>query len=106
MSDVIHDGQDWFPPVFAPPASPSISRRPSLTSIPELAVHLPRRTRRLSHPDMTESQSAEVSPISPEDGGNFRRSLQIDMKGLVGDAVGNVSIVAANAFRWVMISCV
>ena len=29
-------------------------------------------------------------PSSPEDGGNFRRSLQIDMKGLVGDAVGNV----------------
>lgn len=28
---------------------------------------------------------------SPEDGGNFRRSLQIDNKGLVGDAVGNVS---------------
>jgi len=27
---------------------------------------------------------------SPEDGGNFRRSLQIDMKELVGDAVGNV----------------
>ena len=31
-------------------------------------------------------------PSSPEDGGNFRRSLQIDNKGLVGDAVGNVSI--------------
>jgi hypothetical protein len=31
------------------------------------------------------------TPSSPEDGGNFRRSLQIDMKGLVGDAVGNVS---------------
>ena len=25
-----------------------------------------------------------------EDGGNFRKSLQIDMKGLFGDAVGNV----------------
>lgn len=30
-------------------------------------------------------------PSSPEDGSNFRRSLQIDMKGLVGSAVGNVS---------------
>jgi len=29
---------------------------------------------------------------SPEDGGNFRRSLQIDMKELVGDAVGNVCL--------------
>ncbi|GBE79383.1 hypothetical protein SCP_0205810 [Sparassis crispa] len=33
-----------------------------------------------------------LEPSSPEDGSNFRRSLQIDMKGLVGDAVGNMSI--------------
>lgn len=38
----------------------------------------------------SQSHSTDV-PSSPEDGGNFRRSLQIDMKGLVGDAVGNVS---------------
>ena len=37
-----------------------------------------------------ESDGADV-PSSPEDGGNFKRGLQIDMKGLVGDAVGNVS---------------
>lgn len=30
-------------------------------------------------------------PSSPEDAGTFKRSLQIDNKGLVGDAVGNVS---------------
>ncbi|KAF4584993.1 hypothetical protein EYR40_001819 [Pleurotus pulmonarius] len=36
------------------------------------------------------------APSSPEDGGNFRRSLQIDMKGLVGDAVGNMSISPAS----------
>ncbi|GJE87140.1 WD40 repeat-like protein [Phanerochaete sordida] len=42
---------------------------------------------------MSGSQAATSdSPSSPEDGGNFRRSLQIDMKGLVGDAVGNMSI--------------
>ena len=29
---------------------------------------------------------------SPENGSDFRQSLQIDMKGLVGDAVGNVSL--------------
>ena len=40
---------------------------------------------------MAQSNGTDV-PSSPEDGGNFRRSLQIDMKGLVGDAVGNVSI--------------
>ncbi|KZT12899.1 uncharacterized protein LAESUDRAFT_719207 [Laetiporus sulphureus 93-53] len=31
-------------------------------------------------------------PSTPEDESNFRQSLQIDMKGLVGDAVGNMSI--------------
>lgn len=31
---------------------------------------------------------------SPEEGGNFRKSYQIDMKGLVGDAVGNVRILS------------
>src|SRR4051794_35626463 len=36
------------------------------------------------------------SPSTPLEGGsNFRRSLQIDMKELVGDAVGNVSCVAS-----------
>ncbi|KAJ8495802.1 hypothetical protein ONZ45_g12696 [Pleurotus djamor] len=35
-------------------------------------------------------------PSSPDDGTNFRRSLQIDMKGLVGDAVGNMSISPAS----------
>lgn len=36
-------------------------------------------------------QTTSSIPSSPEDRGNFRRSLQIDNKGLVGDAVGNVS---------------
>ncbi|KAI0345160.1 hypothetical protein BDW22DRAFT_1354052 [Trametopsis cervina] len=40
---------------------------------------------------MTTNTTSDL-PSSPEDGGNFRRSLQIDMKGLVGDAVGNMSI--------------
>ncbi|KAI0794847.1 hypothetical protein C8Q75DRAFT_847958 [Abortiporus biennis] len=31
-------------------------------------------------------------PSSPEDGSNFRRSLQIDMKSLIGSAIGNMSI--------------
>lgn len=87
------NGQHWHPPVLAPPASPSISRRPSFTaSLPGLAVHRS-QSRRSSRTDMVEMQPAEFSSASPEDGGNFRRSLQIDMKGLVGDAVGNVSVV-------------
>ncbi|CCM03390.1 uncharacterized protein FIBRA_05520 [Fibroporia radiculosa] len=40
----------------------------------------------------TSIHSVEPGPSSPEDGSNFRRSLQIDMKGLVGDAIGNMSI--------------
>jgi hypothetical protein len=39
-----------------------------------------------------QEQEHEPEPSSPEEGaGNFHKSLQIDMKGLVGDAVGNVS---------------
>ena len=40
----------------------------------------------------TEDVEVTSQPSSPEDGGTFRRSLQIDNKGLVGDAVGNVSV--------------
>ena len=36
-------------------------------------------------------------PSSPDDGSNFKRGLQIDMKGLVGDAVGNVGRNDASA---------
>jgi hypothetical protein len=43
--------------------------------------------------DLPETPSS-AEPVSPEDGSNLRRSLQIDMKGLVGDAVGNVSVSA------------
>ncbi|KAH7922738.1 hypothetical protein BV22DRAFT_1094123 [Leucogyrophana mollusca] len=41
-------------------------------------------------------QNMQPSSASPDDGGNFRRSLQIDMKDLVGDAVGNMSISPAS----------
>jgi len=94
MSDVTTNGQDWHPSVFAPPASLLNSRRPSFTpSLPEVPVDRSHK-RHISHADMTEAQLAESSPTSPEDGDNFRRSLQIDMKGLVGDAVGNVSVIS------------
>lgn len=32
-----------------------------------------------------------VEPSSPEDDSNFRRKVRLDMRRLVGDAVGNVS---------------
>ena len=34
----------------------------------------------------------DASTGSRDEGSNFRGSFQIDMKGLVGDAVGNVSV--------------
>ncbi|KAL0575974.1 hypothetical protein V5O48_006008 [Marasmius crinis-equi] len=40
--------------------------------------------------------SSSEDATTSEDGGNFRESLQIDMKGLVGDAVGNMSISPAS----------
>ncbi|KAJ2912007.1 hypothetical protein MD484_g8411, partial [Candolleomyces efflorescens] len=41
---------------------------------------------------VAEISVVEPEPDSPEDGTNFRRSLEINMKDLVGDAVGNMSI--------------
>ncbi|KAJ7084577.1 hypothetical protein B0H15DRAFT_386319 [Mycena belliarum] len=38
------------------------------------------------------SRPAEMGGDSSEDANNFRTGMQIDMKGLVGDAVGNMSI--------------
>lgn len=55
-------------------------------------------TTSLRNADMGMSRGETPSPeellSSPDDSGNFRKSLQIDMKGLVGDAVGNVSLVS------------
>jgi hypothetical protein len=88
-------GQEWYNTVFAPPASLLNSRRPSLSSLPKSIErsHRNRPSRPEVDPQVPDS-STMTEPASPEDGGNFRRSLQIDMKGLVGDAVGNVSIPA------------
>lgn len=38
-------------------------------------------------------QADVLEHLSPDDDSGFRCSLQIDMKGLVGDAVGNVSVI-------------
>ena len=66
------------------------ARRPSWS--PLLPLDLPRRRRVNNDMELT-AQAHSVSYSSPaaDDGGNFCRSLQIDMKSLVGDAVGNVS---------------
>lgn len=95
-AETIAAGQEWYNTVFAPPARLLNSRRPSLSSLPKSIE----RSRGDRPRPVVDSQVADsptvVEPSSPEDGGNFRRSLQIDMKGLVGDAVGNVSILTRN----------
>lgn len=94
-ADSLLVGQEWHHnAVFAPPASLLNSRRASLASLSE-SVELLRRHRTsrtdLAEANMTSAAQPFGEPVSPDDGGNFRRSLQIDMKDLVGDAVGNVS---------------
>ncbi|KAF8060765.1 hypothetical protein FPV67DRAFT_1423352 [Lyophyllum atratum] len=96
-------GQEWLRnPVFAPPASLLNSRRSSFVSLPDSLDRDRDRDRvgrgRASRADLAEAHAASVvtEPASPEDGSNFRRSLQIDMRGLVGDAVGNMSISPAS----------
>ncbi|KAG5734715.1 hypothetical protein E4T56_gene8979 [Termitomyces sp. T112] len=80
-------GQEWHPnPVFAPPASLLDTQQSSFIEA-DAERFGRRRGRRVEVEDQATSE-----PASPEDGTNFRRRLQIDMKGLVGDGVGNMSI--------------
>ena len=119
--------QDWHHnPVFMPSASLLNSRRPSYASLPEPPVRrvYSQRSRsslaggrgipvRTQEPPDDDSQDGdgEGEPETDddaedaEDGGNFRKSLQIDMKGLFGDAVGNVrtsspAYSCASSFRF------
>ncbi|TFK38773.1 hypothetical protein BDQ12DRAFT_630610 [Crucibulum laeve] len=87
-----------------PTTSLLTARRPStsLGAVPD-SIDRSRKRRRQVHADSNASElhvedipEAFVEPGSPEDEGNFRRSLQIDMKTLVGDAVGNMSISPAS----------
>ncbi|KAG8221615.1 hypothetical protein J3R82DRAFT_1892 [Butyriboletus roseoflavus] len=69
----------WAPPLYDLPQDSISAGIASYRDVPTL--------------NFTASASQRSQPsTSPEDGGNFRRSLQIDMKDLVGDAVGNMSI--------------
>ncbi|EIW82937.1 hypothetical protein CONPUDRAFT_52726 [Coniophora puteana RWD-64-598 SS2] len=79
------------------PASFSLlsARRPSWA--PPLPSDDPIATGLASYRDVSNlsaqaAAAAAPSSLSPDDGRNFRRNLQIDMKDLVGDAVGNMSI--------------
>lgn len=96
-AEPIAAGHEWYNTAFVPPARLQNSRRPSLSSLPK-SIERSRGDRQRPTVDSQVADSPTVAePSSPEDGGNFRRSLQIDMKGLVGDAVGNVSILTRNS---------
>lgn len=86
-------GGQSLPTHQAPPLSLLSARRPSWTPSPHDAPSSLRTTEipsgsHVAHSNLRHETIPE--PYSVEDGGNFRQSLQIDMKGLVGDAVGNV----------------
>jgi len=77
--------------------SVNVLRRSSVITGSSLPEYVERPTKRMisanTFPDNSGGSSeVHVEPPSPENGFNFRQSLQIDMKGLVGDAVGNVSL--------------
>lgn len=86
---------------FQSPASPPLSylsaRRPSLPqntySTHEDISHLPPLS------GLRNETSHELD--SPEDDGKFKQSIQIDMKSMVGDSVGNVS--ASDCFRCIRV---
>lgn len=65
----------WAPTPFDNPQDRNTTSLASYREVPKLATHS----------QLGESSSPEV------DGNTFRGNLQIDMKDLVGDAVGNVS---------------
>jgi len=76
--------------------SVNVLRHSSVITGSSLPENVERPTKRMisanTFPDNSGGSSeVHVEPLSPENGFNFRQSLQIDMKGLVGDAVGNVS---------------
>ncbi|TFK18369.1 hypothetical protein FA15DRAFT_760641 [Coprinopsis marcescibilis] len=83
-----------FDALAALPSSPTSSllaqRRPSLAEVPEK----PRtRLHGGSHSEPRfQAGSSIMESNSPEEGTDFKRSLEINMKDLVGDAVGNMSI--------------
>jgi hypothetical protein len=96
LSSTRRFNQDWNSAVVASPMG-LLSGRPTWPSLPESLEYS--HQRHAHYPDdsiysdqaLDSQQALNTEPSSPENG-NFRRSLQIDMKGLVGDAVGNVSI--------------
>jgi len=77
--------------------SVNVLRHSSVIAGSSLLENVERPTKRMisanAFPDNSRGSSEVHAELpSSENGSNFRQSLQIDMKGLVGDAVGNVSL--------------
>jgi len=91
---------------FDPDISRSVNvlRHSSVTAgSSSLLENVERPTKRMisanAFPDNSGASSeVHVEPPSPENGSDFRQSLQIDMKSLVGDAVGNVRFIVYGNF--------
>jgi hypothetical protein len=80
-------------PLVNPTTSLLSTRRPSWTpSLPlDLSDRRLYRNETLPSQELSDLPHSNADFSSPDGGGTFRRSLQIDMKSLVGDAVGSVS---------------
>lgn len=75
------------------PQSLLSARRPTYGNAPSISfrdVPAAMQTLQNTH-NARDTINLDSEPSSPEDAGTFKRSMQIDNKGLVGDAVGNVS---------------
>jgi hypothetical protein len=85
---------------LAMPALPEseAKRTPSSLSKSRRHSHIP-STPEVSHrsikPQLEEAEQSDTLPLnSPEEGKGFRSSWEINVKKLVGDAVGNVNLIS------------
>ena len=83
---------------LAMPASPEPEARPTPSSLsisrgPSHRPSTPEVSHRSLKPQPEAEQSDSVALDSPEEGKSFRSSWEINVKKLVGDAVGNVNLI-------------
>lgn len=104
LPNVLSSAKGYSPERLQSPVSPPLSyisaRRPSLTPHPDVFTGSFRSTENQSSQPVQYSglrNETSFEAEEEEEDANFRQSLQIDMKTLLGDAVGNVNANLFNA---------